>query len=65
LQQEGASGLVVLREDVCTGCGLCEDACPFDAIWIDEQTSVAVKCDLCDGAPVCVEYGPRGALSYE
>lgn len=40
-------GIVVLDEDMCTGCRLCIDACPYDAVSFDEQKDVAMKCNLC------------------
>jgi Fe-S-cluster-containing dehydrogenase component len=40
-------GIVVLNHDECTGCEMCIDACPYDAIAFDEQNSVARKCNLC------------------
>ena len=64
----GARGEVVLREDLCTGCGACAKACPWDAVKMAPRAgggSVAVKCDLCAGTttgPACVEGCPTGAL---
>jgi len=55
---------VVVKEDECTGCGICVKACPADAISIHPTRKVAVKCDLCGGKPECVEVCPSGALSY-
>ncbi|MFH1086149.1 MAG: 4Fe-4S binding protein, partial [Chloroflexota bacterium] len=49
---------------LCTGCGACVAACPFDAIVLAEGCAVAVKCDTCDGSPACVESCPRGALIW-
>jgi tetrathionate reductase subunit B len=40
-------GIVVLEEDTCTGCKLCLDACPYNAISFDTQNDVATKCNLC------------------
>lgn len=40
-------GLVVLDVGSCTGCALCVDACPYDAIGYDERTGRAEKCNLC------------------
>ena len=52
----------LVDDDLCTGCGLCVEACPFDAIWLDPDTGLAVKCDLCLGATRCVEIYPPNAL---
>ena len=40
-------GIVILDEDRCTGCRLCMDACPYQAISFDAQKDVAKKCNLC------------------
>jgi Fe-S-cluster-containing dehydrogenase component len=40
-------GLVVLDEMQCIGCGLCVDACPYDAIEFDPFANIARKCNLC------------------
>jgi Fe-S-cluster-containing hydrogenase component 2 len=38
------------------------EACPFHAIWVDPLRKVAIKCDLCKGHPVCVQYCRFGAI---
>jgi Fe-S-cluster-containing dehydrogenase component len=40
-------GIVVLNDGKCTGCGLCVDECPYDAIELDPDEDVARKCNLC------------------
>jgi len=66
-------GAVTLREDLCTGCGACAKACPWDAIRMAPRSGtgapgasavVAVKCDLCHGrdGPECVSACPTGAI---
>jgi Fe-S-cluster-containing dehydrogenase component len=68
-----AEGAVHLREDLCTGCGACAKACPWDAIRMTERSEphapgasalVATKCDLCAGraGPECVSACPTGAI---
>jgi len=32
---------------VCIGCKACMQACPYDAIYIDEDTHTAAKCNFC------------------
>jgi Fe-S-cluster-containing hydrogenase component 2 len=58
-------GVVVLVEGDCTQCGLCAEACPYDAIWLAPSGDRYLKCDLCAGrpeGPLCVEMCPVGAL---
>jgi Fe-S-cluster-containing dehydrogenase component len=68
-----AAGVVELREDLCTGCGACAKACPWDAIRMTERREpegpeasalVATKCDGCAGraGPECVSACPTGAI---
>lgn len=66
-----ASGSVLIRADLCTGCGACTNACAFDAIRLEPAPSqgvaalVASKCDLCreHAGPACVSACPTGAMS--
>jgi Fe-S-cluster-containing dehydrogenase component/CRP-like cAMP-binding protein len=73
-----ARGEVFIREDLCTGCGSCAKACPWDNIQIAPRSEttgkgpkspfpeVAVKCDLCAGSaagPACVASCPTQALA--
>jgi Fe-S-cluster-containing dehydrogenase component len=49
--------------DQCTGCGNCVDACPYDGIWLDPLSGLAIKCDTCQGGFACVPTCFAGALS--
>ena len=52
-----------ILKDECTGCGLCVDVCPFDALeLVDGIAEVDEKCTLC-GA--CVEECPAEAIVLE
>jgi Fe-S-cluster-containing dehydrogenase component len=48
----------------CTGCKMCQRACPWEMMSFDSDTQKATKCFLCDGSPKCVEACPAGALAY-
>ena len=39
--------IVVIYDEKCTGCLLCVEACPYDAITFDMENNVAKKCNLC------------------
>jgi len=58
---EGRAWLV--DDDLCTGCGLCVEACPFDSMKLDPVTDLAIKCDLCMGHMRCVQVCPSSALT--
>lgn len=76
LRKDEATGLVLVDESACTGCGICAKACPYDAISIDAASRKALKCDGCidlleaGEQPACVtsclmrclEFGPMERL---
>lgn len=42
-----ATGLVLVDQAACIGCGLCVEACPYDARYLDPQRGVVDKCNGC------------------
>ena len=42
-----ADGIVVLDEEVCTGCQSCVEACPYEAIACNDAKGKAQKCNMC------------------
>jgi Fe-S-cluster-containing dehydrogenase component len=64
-------GLVVIDPAKCTGCKLCPDACPYEAIYFNDGMNLAQKCTGCahlldDGwdMPRCVDACASGALKF-
>jgi len=47
----------------CSTCGICEEKCMFNAIVVDDETSIIE--DNCYGCGVCVANCPEDALSLE
>ena len=60
-----AEGIVCsVKEDICSGCGLCEALCSYSAIQVDRQEEVAkVNEALCKGCGTCGAACPSGAIS--
>jgi Fe-S-cluster-containing hydrogenase component 2 len=54
-------GLVKINEEKCTGCGLCAESCPYDAIFFEND--IAVKCNQCEGLFSCAKVCATGAIS--
>lgn len=59
------TGIVRVSGEKCSGCRVCEEACPFGVIVFSEQEQKAVKCELCDGDPQCVAFCATGALRFD
>ncbi|MFC1917444.1 4Fe-4S dicluster domain-containing protein [Chloroflexota bacterium] len=73
-----ASGFVGYNKDLCTGCGYCIDACPFNVPRTNRNVLIGIakmdKCTFCTTPglnriaegwqPSCVKTCPPGALKY-
>jgi len=55
-----------VNEELCSGCGICMAACPFNAIHIDPDKKVAVvDAALCKGCGICASACPTGAMQQK
>lgn len=54
--------LLQIKRDVCTGCGLCIQVCPFGALSLDSE-NIIVASEACTGCGACVPECPVSALS--
>ena len=61
LSQDEA-GLILVDDQLCTGCESCVAACPHQAIWWRDEFGKILVCDACGGNPVCVQFCTIGAL---
>jgi heterodisulfide reductase subunit A len=53
-----------INEDQCSGCRICNNLCPFNAILFHEDRKVSeVNPALCQGCGTCVAGCPAGAIS--
>lgn len=50
-------------KDICTGCGLCMEECPVEAITLEDE--IAVVSDDCIECGICTDICPVGAISIE
>lgn len=61
-------GIVDFDNSRCIGCKMCMQACPYDAIYIDDETHTAAKCNFCahriDAGlePACVQVCPTESI---
>jgi Fe-S-cluster-containing dehydrogenase component/formate-dependent nitrite reductase membrane component NrfD len=62
------NGIVDLDQDICIGCKSCMHACPYDALYINEESGTAEKCHFCAHrtevglAPACAVVCPTEAI---
>ncbi|MCR9246966.1 MAG: polysulfide reductase NrfD [bacterium] len=63
-----SDGIVDLDKDVCIGCKACMQACPYDALYLNEDTGGAEKCHFCahrveqNLKPACEVVCPETAI---
>lgn len=50
-----------VNTDLCTGCGACADACPMEAILMENGKARLIE-DNCSNCRICVRYCPVGAI---
>lgn len=61
-------GIVDVDRDACIGCRACMQACPYDAIYLNEDLGAIEKCHFCAHRiekglePACVTVCPVGAI---
>jgi len=48
--------------DECTGCGLCSEVCPMDAVAVGDSGVAVVTGDACIGCGLCANACPAGAV---
>jgi len=64
LEQSEKTGIILVDEEKCNGCGWCIEACDYGAITLHPEKRVVVVCDLCDGEPKCIQWCPEEALDF-
>lgn len=52
-----------INQDGCVNCYLCEENCPVEAIWLDEE-KVVLNNDKCIRCINCTSHCPVGALNF-
>ena len=55
----------VVDKNECTGCGLCIDECPSEAITFDAEGLATVNADECVDCGACVDVCPVVAITLK
>lgn len=64
MRRDRELGRQVIDSRRCIGCKSCVFICPFGAAAFNAHTGRSIKCDLCDGDPLCVAFCAYGALTF-
>lgn len=68
--EKRTDGIVDIDRDACIGCRACMQACPYDAIYLNEDSGAVEKCHFCahrieqNLAPACVIVCPEEAIVF-
>jgi len=65
LSQSSETGVIIVDDDKCDGCGWCIQACEFGSILLNSEGKTVEICDLCEGEvePLCVKFCHKEALT--
>lgn len=55
----------VIDEELCTGCEICIDECPNNALEMVDDVAKLVRPKDCDGKGECAEACPAEAITME
>ena len=64
LSRDEKLGRVLHNSDRCIGCRLCVTVCPFGGMGYDSIARKVIKCDFCDGDPVCARFCSTRAIQF-
>lgn len=60
-----SGNVAVVREEACSGCGVCAGLCRFHSVKIDAaQGTFRVDPTACEGCGVCVRFCPEQAIDF-
>jgi len=52
-----------IDEGLCTGCGICVEKCPVEAVHLNSENIAKVDKNICIGCGVCAHFCPENAVS--
>jgi len=52
-----------VNADLCSGCGICVERCPVDAIELNDSDIAEVNAEYCIGCGVCAHFCPENAIT--
>lgn len=65
-QPEGLKGHVVIEEQACILCGICQKTCPCSAISVDKKERTwAINSYQCVQCSMCIRACPKGCLHMD
>jgi ferredoxin len=56
--------IIEIDHELCTGCGLCVEACREEALVMAEGKARLMRDDFCDGLGNCLPVCPAGAIAF-
>lgn len=61
----GAGEKAVVDGELCSGCGICIDVCPHQALELVDGVAKLTKPEVCDGSGECAEACPVQAITLK